>query len=146
LVDKKEQFEKLVESSGWSRTELSQRLEVSQASISQYLSGNTEPPAPVLKLFHLLLNEPVPLRDAPTERSEDLEVWKRRAKDAEKKLSDVETGLRRLLAAATSAPLPSSEPEGQGKSLAESGAAKGLAESQEFSRKRRAGAPSGGKR
>jgi len=96
LVDRTEQFQKLVADSKWTPAQLAERLEVSEASISQYINGKTDPPRPLLKLFRILLDEPMVMREESGGR-EEIELWKRRAKNAEQQIANLRNGLRRLL-------------------------------------------------
>jgi DNA-binding transcriptional regulator YiaG len=60
LDPKNEEFLRLEKASGWSRSEIARRLELSTGLISQYGDGKTRPSKTVLKLFRLLLQEPEP--------------------------------------------------------------------------------------
>jgi transcriptional regulator with XRE-family HTH domain len=103
-LDDKHQFielASLAKDRDWSQAEIARQLELSPGMISQYLNTELEaaPSRTVLKLFRILLNQPMALHDSATES--ERELWRRRAKTAEQKIHELQTGLRKLLRVAT---------------------------------------------
>jgi len=92
---------------GWSQVDLAANSGVSERSIAGYESSGNQPTGSILQKLATALgvspawlmggeHEPMMLQDSLTGAETDL--WKQRAKNAEQKLFDLQTGLRELLA------------------------------------------------
>lgn len=143
-----------LEKSDWTRTRIAERIEKSPGFISQACdAGSPTAPSPAtMKLMQMVFADeiaaPMQLRESPHPPSE-LEIWRGRARRAEKKLAEVQSGLRRLLAATNDAPPVhgvSSDIDQTLRSSVDAAASTAESEIQERPPSYRAGAPSGGKR
>lgn len=100
------EFKELLERSGWkSQSEAARQLDLPPPSISRYLSGKDQPSKQTLRLFRLLLADKPSaasiIREDDTHG--DIDVWRKKAQRAEKKLESLQAGLRKLLAASSDA-------------------------------------------
>jgi transcriptional regulator with XRE-family HTH domain len=75
------EFIALFEASGWKAIHAAQRLRVTRATLSRYLSGDIAPSAPVIELFKLILltEKPGALTVAAEAHETKLETWERKA-------------------------------------------------------------------
>lgn len=111
------EFFALIEAAGWNQAEAARRLELNPGTISQY-KGEVAPSVQTLKLLKMILANERPealsssyqLHDRPVES--DLDLWRRRARDAESKVTELRDGLRHLLQ--KTGPQPASSSAGKG--------------------------------
>jgi len=80
------EFVRILTNSGWSQSEAAEKLRLSPAVISKYVSGETRPSLTVLKLFKLLIGDHAPLPGETEETA--LET-----KDASRPLEDWESDI-----------------------------------------------------
>jgi plasmid maintenance system antidote protein VapI len=100
----REEFKELLKRSGWNQSEAARNLDLPAPSISRYVNDIDTPSRQTIRLFKMMLMDAPEASDnrLPSKQSEnDLAAWKRRATTAEKKLADMQSGLRAVLAASS---------------------------------------------
>jgi transcriptional regulator with XRE-family HTH domain len=117
----KDQFIRLFELSGWSQAEAARQLKSERATINGIVTGEANPSEPLLELLRLKLEVEKPgelnriFADEEIREGEspagDLKIWRRRAKDAEKRLDDFQNKIRKALADSSTTPVSSVGPD-----------------------------------
>lgn len=108
----KKEFIELFNRSGWSQAEAARHLEMTRGGLNGIVSGDTIPSPATMKLFRYILSDQgigegsMMMHDRSASAPEsDMEIWKRRAKVAEKELADLKAGMRDLIDKSSSKPL-----------------------------------------
>lgn len=95
------EFKELLQRSGWNQSEAARNLDLTTASVSRYVNDIDKPTKQTLRLFRIILagenHEPSESNKGSSRLAGEEEVWRRRANVAEKKLNDLQNGIRKLL-------------------------------------------------
>jgi len=112
----KAEFKRLFEASGWSQAEAARQLDLTRGGVNGIVTGPNSVSEATVRLFRYVLAEKGiilgdqahgPIRETAGES--DLELWKRRAKAAEKENAEIKAILRALISSPAANKIASGE-------------------------------------